>query len=62
MKKSQGVNNNNNNNCNCETKIDCPVNSICNLKNVVYQATILPKENVKDKKKIILELCWLDGS
>ena len=26
---------------------------ICNLKNVVYQATIIPKENVKDKKVYI---------
>ena len=26
------------------------MNGICNLKNGVYQATIFPKENVKDKK------------
>ena len=26
---------------------------MCNLKNVVYQATIFPKENVKDKKNYI---------
>ena len=45
-------NNNNNCNCNCKTKIYCPMNGICNLKNVVYQATIFLKENVKDKKKV----------
>ena len=43
-------NNNNNNNCNCKSKEDCPMGGICNLKNVVYQATIFPKENIKDKK------------
>ena len=26
------------------------MNDMCNLKNVVYQATIFPKENLKDKK------------
>ena len=26
---------------------------ICDMKNVVYQATIFPEENVKDKKKYI---------
>ena len=44
-------NNNNNNNCNdCnwKSKIDCPLRGICNLKNVVYQATIFPAVNVKD--------------
>ena len=37
------------------------MNSMRNLKNVVYQATIFPKENVKDKE-IILEFRRLDGS
>ena len=57
MKNSQGVNNNNN----CKSKIDYPMNGISNLKNVVYQATIFPKENIKDKK-FILEFYRLDGS
>ena len=38
------VNNNNN-----KTKINYPMNGLCNLNNVVYQAFIFPKEN-KDKK------------
>ena len=42
-----------NNNCNCKSKIDCLMNGICNLKNEVYQATIFPKETVKDKKFIL---------
>ena len=32
----------------CETKIYCPMNDMCYLKNTVYHATIFPKENVKD--------------
>ena len=33
---------------------------ICNLKNVVYQATIFPKENIRDKKIYIgiLSVRW----
>ena len=27
------------------------MNGLCNLKNIVYQAIIFPKENIKDKKK-----------
>ena len=27
------------------------MNGLCNLKNVVYQGIIFPKENIKDKKK-----------
>ena len=38
------VNNNNNNH---KTKINCPMNGLCNLKNVVYQAIIFPKEKYK---------------
>ena len=45
-------NNNNNNNCNYKTKINYPMNALCNLKNVVYQAIIFRKENVKDKKNL----------
>ena len=53
LKKSLYINNNisNNNNCNCKTKINCPMNGLCNLKNVVYQAIIFPKKNIKNKKK-----------
>ena len=29
------------------------MNGLCNLKNEVYQAIIVPKENVKDKKNYI---------
>ena len=51
--------NNNNNNkskqneCNCKTQNNCPMNGLCNLDNVVYKGIIYPKENVKDKKKIL---------
>ena len=37
------------------------MNGLCNLKNVVYQTTIFPKENVKDEK-LILEFHQLDGN
>ena len=40
-------NNNNNNNCNCKIKINCPMNGLCNLKYVVYQAIIFPKGKYK---------------
>ena len=33
-----------------KTKINSPINGFCNLKNVVYQAIIFPKKNVKKKK------------
>ena len=46
-------NKNSNNNNNCKTKINCPMNGLCNLKNVVYQAIIFPKENIKDRKTYI---------
>ena len=52
---------NNNNNNNCKSKIDSYKNGICNLKNIVYQATILPKENIKDKK-FIKEFHQWDGN
>ena len=47
------TNNNNNskqNECNCKTRMNCPMNGLCNLDNVVYQGIIYPKENVKDRK------------
>ena len=60
VKNSQWVNNdnydysNNSNinydNCNCKTRINCPMNVLCNLKNIVYQAIIFLKEKIKDKK------------
>ena len=46
VKNSLGVNNNNNNNninCNCKTEINFPMDDLCNLKNVVYQAIIFAK-------------------
>ena len=54
MKISQGVNNNNNNNDrNNNSNNNNNNNNNCNLKTVVYQATIFPKENIKDEKKTI---------
>ena len=52
-------NNNNNNNtskqneCNCKTRMNCPMNGLCNLDDVVYQGIIYPKENVQDRKTYI---------
>ena len=51
-------NNNHNNNskqneCNCKTWMNCPMNGLCNLDNVVYQGIICLKENVKDRKTYI---------
>ena len=34
------------------------MNGMCNLKNVVYQATIFPKKNVKDEKLYIGISSW----
>ena len=51
------VNNNNINSkrieCNCKSRSDCPMNGLCNLDNVVYQAIIYPKEDINDKKYYI---------
>ena len=48
------VNNNNINSkkieCNCKSRTDCPMNGLCNLGNVVYQAIINPQEDISDKK------------
>ena len=54
-------NNNNNNKYNnskqngwdCKTRMNCPMNGLCNLDNVVYQGIIYPKENFKDRKTYI---------
>ena len=40
---------NNHNDCNCKSKGDCPMGGKCDLKNAIYQATIFPKENGKEK-------------
>ena len=48
----------NNNYINCNSKIDCSMGGICNLKNV-YQVTIFPKQKIK---KFIFEFRLLDGS
>ena len=37
------------------------MNGLCDLKKVVYQAIIFPKENVKDKK-LVLKFLRLDGN
>ena len=51
------VNNNNINSkkieCNCKSQSDCPMNGLCSLDNVVYQAIIYPKEDISDKKYYI---------
>ena len=39
--------------CNCKSQSDCPMNGLCNLDNVVYQAIIYPKEDISDKKYYI---------
>ena len=36
--------------CNCRVREECPVGSKCNSENIVYKATIFPKENRKDIK------------
>ena len=46
----------NNNNCvkkECNSRDNCPMNGLCNLNNVIYQAIIYPKENITDKKTYI---------
>ena len=40
-------------NCNCKSRDNCPMNGLCNLNNVVYQAIIYPKENITDRKTYI---------
>ena len=51
------TNNNNNNRkeneCNCKTRMNCPMNGLCNLDKVEYQGIIYTKENVKDRKTFI---------
>ena len=49
------TNNNNSkqNECNCKIRMNCPMNGLCNLDNVIYQGIIYPKENVKDRKTYI---------
>ena len=51
------INNKNNNcvkkECNCKSRDNCPMNGLCNLNNVIYQAIIYPKENIADKKTYI---------
>ena len=53
------INNNNNNTskqnkCNCKTRMNCPMNGLCNLDNVVYQGIIYPpqKKMLKIEKLI----------
>ena len=41
------------NECNYKTRMNCPMNGLCNLDNVVYQGIIYPTENVKDRKTYI---------
>ena len=54
------INNRNNNynncikkECNCKSRDNCPMNGLCNLNNVIYQAIIYPKENITDKNTYI---------
>ena len=39
--------------CYCKSRSDCPMNGLCSLDNVVYQAIIYPKENINDRKSYI---------
>ena len=39
--------------CNCKSRSDCPMDGLCNLDNVVYQAIIYPKEDISNKKYYI---------
>ena len=34
---------------NCKSQSHCPMNGLCNLDNIVYQAIIYPKENINDR-------------
>ena len=50
MIRTNNTNNNSKQNeCNCKTRMNCPINGLCNLDDVVYQGIIYPKENVKDR-------------
>ena len=39
--------------CNCKSRCDCPMNGLCNLDSLVYQAIIYPKEDINDRKSYI---------
>ena len=52
-KKKKNNNDSKQNECNCKTRMNCPMNGLCNLDNVVYQGIIYSKENVKDRKTYI---------
>ena len=32
--------------------MNCPMNGLCKLDNIVYEGIIYPKENIKDKKNL----------
>ena len=56
IKEFQNRANNNNSKkreYNCKLRSDCPMNGLCNLDNVVYQAIIYPKEDINDRKSYI---------
>lgn len=36
---------------NCKTRANCPAGDTSDSENVLYQATIFPKESINDKKK-----------
>ena len=40
-------NNNSNNNCNCKTKINCPMNDLCNSKKRSKSSYYFPKGKYK---------------
>ena len=53
----QTNNNNNNNNskqneCNCKTRMNCPMNGLCNLDNVIYEGIIYQKKMFRIEKLI----------
>lgn len=51
-----------NSTCNCRVKTECPVEGVCMTENVVYEATISTKENVKPKKFILKYLLGIGNS
>ena len=61
IRNNKNNNNNNNNNnsnvvkkeCNCKHREICPMNGLCNLNNVIYQAIIYPKEDTTDRKTYV---------
>lgn len=50
LQKDRNANEKKTSTCNSRTGSDCPVEGICMAENVIYEATIFPKENIEQKK------------